>query len=243
LLWAIARFKYDGFEFFKQMWIADVLKRSTETIEGHSGGLFYYIQYIHDNNGWVYLLLVTILLGLTFIRFYEHKFLFFCMLSITVPIVLFSVAESKLYWYINTTYPFMSLLIGCLFVLILRNSRPIIKILMVLLFAVGLYKSQAQNIHEFKNVQPYSTYAILKQFYEQNNDPNVFVYMTQGDQQAQLFMSKVVFGRKNTTYTTKEEFISSGQGYIILPISDKEYIKSNDLTIVLEDSRWLIARK
>lgn len=108
--WVIARYSADGSKFFEEMLVRDVLRRSTEVVEGHGGGAFYYVKELYQMVSlWPSYLLcgVWILLELKAEgkRIIKNPVLLGVMLWIFVPIVLFSMVSSKLSWYIWVSIP------------------------------------------------------------------------------------------------------------------------------------------
>jgi 4-amino-4-deoxy-L-arabinose transferase-like glycosyltransferase len=65
LIWGFIRYQYDGVTFFKGMIMYDLLHRSSTPIEGHIGGVFYYVSIISRYFiNWIY---VICILGLLFL--------------------------------------------------------------------------------------------------------------------------------------------------------------------------------
>lgn len=243
LIWAIVRMSYDGLKFFKDMIIADVWNRSTTTIEGHVGGYMYYFNHLETSYWWLSLFFILVFMSIPYSRIRTNSFLFLCSLGVLVPFVLFSIVTSKFYWYINTIYPFLALLIGALFVQLMRNSQLLAKAVIIAAFCISFYKSQDLNIEKFKSVQPYSSYALINEYFDNNpSEKGSNFYISQWSQQAQIFVTKVIHGM-NTTYSSKEDYVHSGQGFLILPIEDKDFASQNNLPIVSEDDHWIIVYK
>lgn len=129
-LWAVLRFQYDGLEFFNQMIFYDLLRRSQEAIEGHVGGLFYYVRRIGSGRAFgvwfIFALIVSILwlpawqkTASELVRTLSGGMLLKLCAAALLPVILFSLAASKLYWYGYSAYPFLALLLG----IFLERSR------------------------------------------------------------------------------------------------------------------------
>lgn len=100
--WAIARFRYDGLAFFKDMLGTDVITRATTVHEEHYGGWLYYVQYLFEDPATI-LATVFSVAALVFgvvqkkrIAAWQWGLLLWCL----VPLVLYSLCVSKLAWYI-----------------------------------------------------------------------------------------------------------------------------------------------
>lgn len=162
LLWGAARFSQDGTRFLSQMIHVDLLNRTAQVLEGHAGGLFFYIGILF------YRSLITGLLPITLMFLYAffsiHKAIEFpdeskvksdlpvILLWGVVPLILFSIARTKLSWYsIPMLYP-ITLFSGILFALMLQ-SKPkamwgrVIASLLILLIVVPSF---VRTYHETK---------------------------------------------------------------------------------------------
>ena len=121
LIWAIARFQYDGVTFFKEMILYDLLHRSSNPIEGHIGGIFYYVQVLNNYfNLWL-----AILFGLVILYSFQNLsskltksengfYKLGICLWLIIPILLYSLAKTKIRWYILPVYTPFSIIIGVL---------------------------------------------------------------------------------------------------------------------------------
>ncbi|HEX3025870.1 MAG TPA: glycosyltransferase family 39 protein [Clostridia bacterium] len=113
LIWAAARFHYDGMRFFSGMVSYDLMKRSSSVIEGHQGDAFYYVTELFVNTyytGLFYLLaflvVIVAVFGMKSGRIHFSRIrpiwndLMFYGLWILVPTLLYSIAKSKIKWYV-----------------------------------------------------------------------------------------------------------------------------------------------
>lgn len=155
LIWAVMRYQYDGFTFFKNMVAYDLLLRSTVPIEGHVGDESYYAIILCR----FYFLWLAILLGMILVYNFFDKNVSFDMfksenrsyiigiiLWVIIPFMMFTFAKTKVRWYILPIYPPLSILIGVLASKILMNGKLIIRILLLsaILFVSYSYESQIQ---------------------------------------------------------------------------------------------------
>jgi 4-amino-4-deoxy-L-arabinose transferase-like glycosyltransferase len=84
-----------------------VVERATTPIEGHAGSPLFYINYLltSENLLWVALLPFSVVLCGFNAFFKRHKSDILIFAWMTIVLVLFSVAQTKLYWYILPALP------------------------------------------------------------------------------------------------------------------------------------------
>jgi 4-amino-4-deoxy-L-arabinose transferase-like glycosyltransferase len=120
LPWFILRF-LRGKEFLIKMITRDIIGRSTTVIEEHYGGPFFYIQKIYENLSLPSLILL--LIGIAYICYMSFRktknnknhdknkdFLF--IIYILLILILFSIAKTKISWYLIPMYPIASIVIA-----------------------------------------------------------------------------------------------------------------------------------
>lgn len=128
--WAGVRVIRDGTQFLEQMVLYDVLNRSANAIEEHAGGPAYYVAFLLGEVGvvasWV-VLACGMAVGLAVgagddgtRKGWPHPAPedVALWLAFLVPLVLFSMAKSKLYWYVYPSLPALALLVG-------KHSQPL----------------------------------------------------------------------------------------------------------------------
>ncbi len=126
-LWAWLRYRADGTAFFEKMVGYDLLKRSSQAIEGHQADMLFYLQNaLIEFRFWMILAGVLLAASAYFARRAGTRrgaFLpeglarsFFLRLTIAaaVPMFLFTAAASKLGWYAYPSYPFLCMMLGTL---------------------------------------------------------------------------------------------------------------------------------
>lgn len=110
LPWVIARWQVDGSHFFEVMVFYDLLKRSGEAIEGHTGSVIFYLVVLVQTV-WPALLAIAVLATRRFTRpVVSRPEYFLLLLWVTVPLLAYSVASSKCPWYIFPVIPALSIL-------------------------------------------------------------------------------------------------------------------------------------
>ncbi|MBD7910249.1 ArnT family glycosyltransferase [Clostridium cibarium] len=158
-LWIIARIVEDGTKFLVEMVRYDLLKRSSEAIEGNKGSIFYYARYILLNGTSLVIALgLIIVVGCLF--YYKNWMMVKSdvigySLWIVVPFVLFSVAKTKLDWYIIPMYIPIIIVGSILFGKLLSETsvNRVIKIGLSIILAVGL-SYEGYNLIKYINNPP-----------------------------------------------------------------------------------------
>lgn len=93
----------------------DLVDRTSQTLEGHSGGVIYYFRVLYQDldHGVLLLLLTVAAVGLLQLfrnhhpraREFFSSDLFVTALAVLLPVLLFTCAKTKLGWYIFCIYP------------------------------------------------------------------------------------------------------------------------------------------
>ena len=120
--WALARFRLDGWLFLGPMFHYDFVARTATALEGHTGSLLYYPNNLQkDHYPWLIATAVTILLfplsRERFRRMWSElsgnsyaQTIAGAWLGVTVLIP--TMMQTKLAWYLNPFYPLFALLVG-----------------------------------------------------------------------------------------------------------------------------------
>lgn len=112
LPWAVARYMVDGTRFFHVMIFYDLLARTTQVIEAHYTPPTFYVDSILDQLGPALLALLIFLCNRNSLRQLREPRALLLLLWLLLPLLLYSLAKSKLYWYQYPLYPPLAILIG-----------------------------------------------------------------------------------------------------------------------------------
>lgn len=135
LIWLVIRYQYDQFQFLKNMVDLDLLNRVGQSVEGHSGGLFYYVQlmFFMSLTTGLFPLCIALNYGLLksigaqdFLSQMNQKFkndLSLYLIWFVVPLVAFSIPQTKISWYSIPIFFSIVLLTGILFAQMMRAPR------------------------------------------------------------------------------------------------------------------------
>jgi 4-amino-4-deoxy-L-arabinose transferase-like glycosyltransferase len=164
--WAWARYRLDGWMFFKGLVGYDFVARSVRVLDGHTGGPFYYLSIlIKHHYDWLAAGLVAVIVCPPILA-QVRKGLVFWRADNALPVVIFAWAAStlliptlmvtKLPWYLNTFYPLFALGIAGLLVTAFRYlwesperraQLALLAVITVVAFAVAEGKLWAYSYH------------------------------------------------------------------------------------------------
>lgn len=140
-VWAVFRYLEDGAEFFTRMVTIDLFNRVTTVVENHTGGglgpLFYLKTILDDNKILFAGLFVLLLLSVIILLAVKRKKVFSALkagleprretwvlwLGLLIPLLLFSVSQSKIDRYIYPVYSVLAILAARWLVAIFRALR------------------------------------------------------------------------------------------------------------------------
>lgn len=105
-VWGTVRYFNDGSKFFVNMVQYDLLKRTSTGIEGNGQNFFYYFKYLITHNLFqAFSIIILLIWFIILLKKLKHNFLnkndtIGYLLWIFVPLILFSLAKTKLDWYV-----------------------------------------------------------------------------------------------------------------------------------------------
>lgn len=112
--WMIARYRVDQWQFLDRLFFYDFVARTTNVIEDHPGGPFYYLNILQKHQfDWLFLGVVAFLLAPfswamvrgSLARWREHGFAVLMAAWAGVTLLEPTLMRTKLPWYLNTFYP------------------------------------------------------------------------------------------------------------------------------------------
>lgn len=216
LPWFIIRF-IRGPDFFIQMFEYDFVRRINEPLEGHVGDWSYYfvqMQTILGSIGFIVLLL-SFIYSLYLIS-KRNKSAFILVIWILVFISVFTIARSKLYWYIVPIYPAISLLIGYNLV-ILQKSLKIKQALFMVIFLIIMI-SPFLSIIEFTQSDPNNHIKeSIKELKEELAGVNIlYIHADENQQSIFLYLNSYVKEKVIVYHDIQKINASKGDGIITL---------------------------
>lgn len=244
-IWGAIRFQYDGIEFFKQMVTYDLLQRSSTPIEGHLREWNYYLKILWlFFKFWIILLfgLMTIYskrnLSSKWENFKPNHYLIGIIIWIIVPILLFSLAETKIRWYILPVYPALSILISTLVVKILQEGKLAVRLIVLLsiVFVTLNYEIQIQTyIHH-----PIPKYhlALLQSIQGNKEFKGYHLFRLQNSKQTNWPQNTVLAAELYDDLKVEDgnlhDFLRTSRSLLLIEKGEEgnQFIKSNQLMII-----------
>ncbi|MDR3595682.1 glycosyltransferase family 39 protein [Clostridium sp.] len=170
LIWGIFRYMNDGVAFFKTMIEFDLKARTSTVLEGHIGGYFYYLESLQWSCFyWNLVFVATTMAYIVLIyRYIGDKKLFnhslVIAIWIVIPFLLYTMAKTKISWYILPVYPAIALSIGatCSLLLKEKNRNLITQIVIVVMIAISIYKSEEIILSKILNPKPELNQELIK---------------------------------------------------------------------------------
>lgn len=112
--WLIYMILSFGQGFWQSYFIYSVVTRTISPIEGNSGGYLFYISYLVNNENLLWVILLPFAAGLcavnAAIKRSKEDTLVFAWMSIVI--LVFTFAQTKLYWYVLPAFPAFAIAIG-----------------------------------------------------------------------------------------------------------------------------------
>lgn len=180
LPWAIARFRFDGFTFFKSMFTTDVVTRATTTHEMHEGGWTYYLECLITDPA-AALAIVGGIGSLVWKALCKSRLTreqLGLMVWAATPVVLYSLCVSKLAWYIFPVLPALGVGLGLVCQRLLRgHKRPALRLACVIASVCLLVSGTAVNLKTISSVKRYSYDKLFNSLFLRERDYGVHVYI------------------------------------------------------------------
>ncbi|MEI6690137.1 MAG: glycosyltransferase family 39 protein [bacterium] len=158
--WHLYQYFINKSLFYTPYLLEQVVKRATVPIEFHIESRWFYFQFLQENlkGGVLYLLLGSIVITLyNFMRNRKLSSSIFLLWWLALPLGIFTLAKTRLYWYILPIYPAIALLISYLFTRFNNTNleRRLVNILIIGLCVQSLFSvSQSVEIDKKSALAP-----------------------------------------------------------------------------------------
>ncbi len=249
--WALWRGSYPGgIKFLTEMFTYDVVSHTIQPVEGHVGGMDFYFSDLsaqHFIMGLYFLLALFLYFSVAGFKLdFKDKALTLASLGVLVPFVLYSIARTKLGWYLDPIYPPLALLTGWLTFRILGDAafRPIGKGLLLFLLAVALIRSENIILKAILHPQSKPSQSLLAELAKTPHAPGTDI-LGQGWSQADRFMAEVVCGLNPVEYKDLGE-VTNQHGYLMLEKDlkneDEKFVQDHRLEVVLQNDDWMLVK-
>jgi 4-amino-4-deoxy-L-arabinose transferase-like glycosyltransferase len=253
IIWGLLRYQYDGIEFFKNMITYDLLKRSSTTIEGHFGSRLYYLEIIwRFSKDWIMLLI-----GLTLSNLYKasnrikpslNSYAIGLYLWLFIPLILYSMAETKIRWYILPIYPALSIIIGVLCANVFQKAKVGMKVT-ILALIVWISANYEQQIFTYIHHPIPKLHLSLVQSLQNINEVkgyNLYIYRHTKNVWAQnTVLAAELYGDLRVRDGGLKTFLKNDRALLLLKKTEKtkRLIKSNHLAIITSNKWGYIVSK
>jgi 4-amino-4-deoxy-L-arabinose transferase-like glycosyltransferase len=257
ITWGLLRVIKDGLLFFKTMISFDLLSRTSISLEGHVGGPSFYVGLFRVN--YFYSLLVLVAAFTAFIALFSQDILrrknytLAIALWILVPLGLYTIAKTKIEWYILPVYPALAICIGAFTSKILTSekSNRVLKLVIILLLSGTFYRNERVIISEIRFIPKDGAQLALKALDSRSKYQGRVIYTLCGNRgdpkhwnQSDLLAAEL-YGDLKAVDGGLETFYSSDNSLILIPksIFPKENFQNIKLTTVIENETHFIFRK
>lgn len=258
LLWGILRFHQDGMHFFEKMVTYDLLDRSSNSIEGHTGGVFYYIlTLIRYHGAWLILLtpctVYFVSSNLNHIK--NNKYIMLIILWIIVPLILYTIAKTKIEWYILPVYPPIAICCGALFSKFVTRKGVKKKsyIALTIIFLFIAFSSQTFILHVLinDNNDPYQSSIKELSMLHKYDASNLYMVKTdvhpRGIWSQTDILAAELYGNFKTKNGGFHAFLrdKGNKAVIILPenFSTMNYVDKYSLKVIARYNNYLFLSK
>lgn len=252
LLWAVVRIYKDGMEFIYQMINYDLLARTKTPLEGHTGPIYYYIRVLKVD--YKYFLILGIIAFVVWIIYMDKlkfnsnkKKLLGITMWIIIPMVLFTLAKTKLSWYIYPIFPASSILIGITIEEVLKNRRSYVIVnfivIVMMFFSLGFYERQIYKTLRTPAVDgiQISLKGLSKLDYKGSN-----IYIETDNWEQRYFFLAELYGDCIPKNGGINEFLGDNSQCLLLVNKNdknKTVISDNNLIVVYEDKYSVILKR
>ncbi|CRK80726.1 ArnT family glycosyltransferase [Neobacillus massiliamazoniensis] len=252
LIWGFIRYQYDGVTFFKGMIMYDLLHRSSTPIEGHIGGVFYYVSIISRYFiNWIY---VICILGLLFLFNRNFPFkkiiasekrneLIGLCLWVLIPFILFTFAKTKVRWYILPIYPALAIITGALASKLILKGKWITKVILVgAILSVSIFY-EIEICTYLNNPPTNNKLSLIEMITNKKSTEGDSLYIYQPSKKVSWAQSDVLTAELSDNLHVNngdfEQFLQKDKDLLLVPkkLFSQQLISSNHLKVIDSD-QW-----
>lgn len=254
VIWMSIRVIKDGSKFLTEMVSYDLMKRTSEALEGNSETITYYFRYMLLN--WTLLdILIAglIIFSIPYIfrnfRNYKNEVIGYS-LWIILPLIVFTIAKTKLAWYIIPVYIPVIMVGAIIFAKIIKsiNVKAWTKFILATLMIISTLFYSYKMIRFISNPPIDKFQVFLKESLIGNSEiysMNAYIDLESSEwRQSQLFLGEL-YGDLKCNSGGIEEFKKSSDTLLITTIDkyNEFYNIINNETIVFKDNEYIILKK
>ncbi len=182
-----------GKEYFESVFEYDVVKRFIEPVEGHVGdSLFYFNTLFYSYGELFFILIILVFLYSILLMVKQNKPASLFVIWIFVIFIFFTIAKTKIFWYIMPIYPALSMLIGY-DIEILRRSLKIRKKLFMLIFFLVMISPLITIVQLTESIYKEPVQITIKELKEDINGLDViYIHSEENRQSIYLYLNSYV---------------------------------------------------
>jgi 4-amino-4-deoxy-L-arabinose transferase-like glycosyltransferase len=244
-IWMTIRyFQVSGPEFLKQMVYYDLLTRSSHPIEGHLTNPFHYINVMFSADpAWTVMALVVLPLYFYWNRFsFPPSLVLGAGLAVLIPFGLFSMARTRIDWYIDPIFPPLAIALGWMILTLLKHPRctPKIRALIIVLLFCSVLSSEGKILWKLRNVPSATSQSILAELKAKGIPPHSSM-MLQSSRQNDRFAAEALC-RMDVFLSDKRENCEGINYWMLQNNADNlNYIQLKQYQVVLRNIDWVVA--
>jgi 4-amino-4-deoxy-L-arabinose transferase-like glycosyltransferase len=196
LPWHLYAYLQHGQDFLTPYFFEQVVRRATAQIEFHFEPRWYYFSYLYENLGLGVLLVAGLGIGSLLIRLYHDRKnipLYLTLLWwVGAPLVLFTLAKTRLFWYILPVYPALALVIAEIIgrFSVSKMQQKILLILTVGVLVQGLFAAgRSVEINKKTAAKP-DRLAVVSAL-RQQNEQTLAVLVPESERLAEALLPEV----------------------------------------------------
>jgi len=232
-----------GKEYFESVFEYDVVKRIVEPVEGHVGDSFFYFNTLFYSYGELFfILIILVFLYSILLMVKKNKPTSLFVIWISVIFIFFTIAKTKIFWYIMPIYPALCLLMGY-DIEILRRSLKIRKKLFMLIFLFVMITPFITIVQLTESIYKEPVQIAIKELKGELNDLDIiYIHSEENRQSIYLYLNsyvkdKVIIynGEINEINAKKGDGIitfDTGRYRLLLNSSEYELMKSKKYAAV-----------
>ncbi|WP_445505463.1 hypothetical protein [Niallia sp. 03091] len=176
----------------------------------------------------------------------DKEYTFGILLWVIIPFSVFTIAETKLRWYILPLYPVMALLIGIFVSKIIKTSKNgFLNIMVVFMIIFTFCKYEMEILHNIRNMRLPDVQEVLKELESKEKYYGYDIYIYENGWSQSKILAAELFGDLHVKNGNYKEFITRQDALLLLPKNKEttELIKTKKLTIVVEGPKdYIVGR-
>lgn len=251
-IWGALRYSQDGLTFFKTMAGYDLIARTSRTLEGHVGDAYYYINVLQGSYFYWLIVLSGIVLGSALLIQPEGaghipEYVLGLILWTIIPFILYTIAKTKIAWYILPLYPAMAIGIGagCQKLLKYNRKNLILQVLVSIMIVFAIFRNEALIVERIANPEADPVQEMIRSIGEKQQYRGRKIYIHHFEQS--YWLSAGLYGDMITVEGGAEGFLKDNTKGVLLFITkeNKEVLgkEIDTLKVVVENQTAYIFSK